>query len=367
MHACDIASGGIAWCWGLAGSEGRIGDGTIGNYTMSSTPVRVSGNYRFVQLSTFARHTCGITVNGSAYCCGTNSWGSLGSGTNIAQSPTPVPVAGGLTFKQISVGADHSCGVTTGNQAYCWGNGAWRQLGTGTSASTSTPVPVVLNQSIAQVAAGVSFSCALTTTGAAYCWGANTIGEIGDGGKIAYGNVYVTLPQAVVGGHSFRSISLGQHYACAVTTTGQGYCWGSDGGKLGSSNIGDTSTPRAVTGGFTFQQLAAGFGHACGVSTNAEVYCWGGNGNGQLGVVALNGTTVPVRPNGNMTGAEVSAAGIGTGSGAHTCAIAKDRLTVNCWGRNDYGQLGNGQTSQPTDRNYTASIVVGQKPLPKTF
>ena len=25
MHACDIASGGIAWCWGLNGTEGRIG------------------------------------------------------------------------------------------------------------------------------------------------------------------------------------------------------------------------------------------------------------------------------------------------------------------------------------------------------
>jgi alpha-tubulin suppressor-like RCC1 family protein len=41
---------------------------------------------------------------------------------------------GALTFRQVSAGGDHSCAVTTGDQAYCWGVGASGELGTGTDA-----------------------------------------------------------------------------------------------------------------------------------------------------------------------------------------------------------------------------------------
>ena len=55
----------------------------------------------------------------SAYC-----WGSrrkLGDGTT-GRSLTPVAVVGGLRFREVSAGAVHTCGVTTGNLAYCWGS-----------------------------------------------------------------------------------------------------------------------------------------------------------------------------------------------------------------------------------------------------
>lgn len=363
-HACDIASGGLVWCWGLSGREGRLGDGSAGDNVFSNAPVLVSKNLRFTRLSTFARHTCGITVDGLAYCWGTNSWGSLGTGTNIAESYTPVAVAGGHRFKQISVGADHSCGTTTAGRAYCWGNGNWRQLGNNSSTYADAPAQVAIDQNVSMVVAGVSFSCALTTTGSAYCWGANTLGQIGDGGKISYGNVYVALPNAVVGGLSFKSISLGQSYACGVTTLDQAYCWGSDGGRLGSGNKGDTSAPRAVSGGHIFRDLSAGAVHACGVDAQAAILCWGANGNGQLGIQNINGSTSPTRIDGDYQGAEVAAAGIGTGSAAYTCAISRDRLSVKCWGRNDFGQLGNGATTPAASRNPTPAQVVGQKPLP---
>ena len=65
-----------------------------------------------------------------------------------------------------------------------------------------------------------------------------------------------------------------------------------------------------------------------------------------------------------MSAAEVAAAGIGTGSGGHTCAISVDRLTVQCFGKNEFGQLGNGQTTAPSSINSQPVIVIGQKPLP---
>ena len=361
MHACDIASGGIVWCWGLNGAEGRLGSAQLGENAMSNVPVKLPGDLRFAQLSTYGRHTCGVTLTGKAYCWGYNGWGSLGSGSNAAQSATPMEVAGNLTFRSVSAGADHTCGVTTDNRAYCWGNNDWRQLGTGTVFS-GTPVLVSNTLSFARIAAGTGFSCGITTGGATYCWGANSIGQIGDGGKISYGNVFVSAPQQVVGGQTFQSVTLGNQFACAITTIGQAYCWGSNNSKLGNGPNGiDSSSPVQVIGGQSFQMISSGYGHTCGVTTLQQVYCWGLNGSGQLGGTVANGST-PVRA-GTIEAIEVAASGIGTGSGSHSCAISKNRLTVYCWGRNDVGQLGNGAMTTGATSNPSPSIVVSQKPL----
>jgi alpha-tubulin suppressor-like RCC1 family protein len=360
MHACDIASGGIAWCWGLNGNEGRLGSDQMSANAMSSVPVRVPGDVRFAQLSTYGRHACGVALDGRAYCWGYNGWGMLGSGSNASQSATPVAVAGNLTFRSVTAGSDHSCGVTTDNRAFCWGNNDWRQLGVGT-APTSTPVLVPGNMSFAKITAGQSYTCGLTTGGETYCWGANSIGQLGDGKAISYGNTFNGTPSKVVGGLTFQSLSLGGQFACALTTLGQSYCWGSNNSKFGAGNSGDSSSPVAAAGGLIFQSISAGFAHACGVSSTQGVYCWGSNSSGQLGTTG-NSSAVPLRV-GNILGAEVSASGIATGSASHSCAISKDRLTVWCWGRNDTGQLGNGSTTGGATANPSPAIVVSQKPL----
>jgi len=362
MHACDIASGGIVWCWGLNGAEGRLGSALLGETSMSSVPTKLPGNLRFAQLSTYGRHTCGITLDGKAYCWGYNGWGALGSGSDAAQSSTPMAVAGNIAFRSISAGSDHTCGVSTTNQAYCWGNNSWRQLGTGGSGFSGAPVLVAGSLAFAKVTAGTGFTCGITTGGATYCWGANSIGQVGDGGKISYGNAFVALPQQVVGGNAFQSVTLGNQFACAVTATGKGYCWGSNNSKLGNGPSGtDSSSPVQVAGGLLFQSISAGYGHSCGVTTLQQVYCWGLNGSGQLGSGVANGST-PVRA-GSIEAIEVAASGIGTGSGAHSCAISSNRLTVWCWGRNDTGQLGNGSTTAGAIANPNPAIVVSQKPL----
>jgi alpha-tubulin suppressor-like RCC1 family protein len=364
MHVCDIASGGFAYCWGLNGAEGRIGSDQLSSTAMSSVPVRVPGNLKFAQLATFGRHTCGLTPEGKAYCWGYNGWGALGANSNAGQSSTPVAVATSQTFRSITAGSDHACAITFDNVGYCWGNNDWRQLGTGTSATASSPVQISGGLSFASLSAGAGFTCGVATlNGIAYCWGANSIGQTGDGKTINYGNVFVSALQQVVGGQAFKSVSLGNQYACGVTMAGQGYCWGSNNSKLGAGPTNDSSAPVAVSGGLTFRSISTGYGHACGVTTADAVYCWGGNGNGQLGVTVQNGSNVPMRAAGNLTASEVSASGIGTGSASHTCMISSNRLTVYCFGRNDVGQLGNGSTSTAAAVNATPVIVVGQKPL----
>lgn len=361
QHSCDIASGGIAWCWGLNSTDARLGNADVGDGKHIATPWRVPGERGWTQLVSFARFTCGIKTDGKAYCWGNNSWGVLGDGSNKAYSATPVPIAGNHTFVQLAAGVDHACGLTTTNALLCWGKNEYGQFGNGTTGpSVHTPVAAAGGMQFKAVMASTAATCAVTVAGQAYCWGNNGTGETGNGQRIPYGNALVNAPVAVVGGHTFKDITGGQSYACGLTTNGSAYCWGANGGRFGNGNTTDNSTPQPVSGGYTFSAINSGYGHSCGITTANDIVCWGGNTNGQIGTTSQNLRVPYLLP--GIKGAEAAAAGIGTGSGAHSCAISKDRLTVWCWGRNDFGQLGNGATTPDAVMN-PVGIVVGQKPL----
>jgi alpha-tubulin suppressor-like RCC1 family protein len=82
-----------------------------------------------------------VATGNLAYCWGTNFSGELGDGTTTTRL-APVPVAGGLQFRQVSAGTNHTCGVTTGNVAYCWGLNDFGQLGDGTRDARLAPAAV---------------------------------------------------------------------------------------------------------------------------------------------------------------------------------------------------------------------------------
>jgi alpha-tubulin suppressor-like RCC1 family protein len=82
-----------------------------------------------------------VTTDNLAYCWGINSEGQLGDGTTTNRL-TPVPVAGGLQFRQVDEGSHYSCAVTTGDQAFCWGQNSLGELGDSTTTNRLTPVAV---------------------------------------------------------------------------------------------------------------------------------------------------------------------------------------------------------------------------------
>jgi alpha-tubulin suppressor-like RCC1 family protein len=135
----------------------------------------------FRQVSTGFGHTCGVTTNNLAYCWGFNLFGQLGDGTTTILSATPVAVAGGLRFRQVSAGSDHTCGVTTDSLAYCWGINRSGELGNGTTTNRLKPVRVAGGHLFRGVSGASHHSCAVTTGDRAFCWGQNSLGELGDG------------------------------------------------------------------------------------------------------------------------------------------------------------------------------------------
>src|SRR5207253_2020346 len=104
-----------------------------------------------------------------------------------AVSPAPRPAlatataVAALSFRQVSAGSQHSCGVTSGDRAYCWGDGILGQLGDGTTNQRLTPVAVATTRKLRQVSAGGTHTCGATPWGVAFCWGWNFYGQLGDG------------------------------------------------------------------------------------------------------------------------------------------------------------------------------------------
>jgi alpha-tubulin suppressor-like RCC1 family protein len=276
-QTCGVAADSTAYCWG-SNYSGQLGDGTTTEHSM---PARVAGGRRFSQLSAGDAHVCGVTYpDGRAYCWGWNGRGQLGDGTT-SMRVKPVAVLGGYRFRQIGAGYQHTCGVTTTNRVFCWGWNRYGQIGDSTTVvQRLVPSRVASGRSFRQVDAGRYHSCAVTTGDRAFCWGNGRSGQLGDGKTILR-----YTPRAVAGGLSFSHVSTGYLHTCGETTTNQAYCWGTNYyGQLGDGTTGTVRlTPVAVAGGLAFSQVSAGLEHTCGKTPAGVAYCWGWNGSGQLG------------------------------------------------------------------------------------
>ncbi len=281
----------------------------------------------------------------------------LGVDTIKATSEGQIGIASVTTtvrYVSISLGRDHTCGLTNGGILYCWGLSRYGQLGVGAvnllpgndSAFLPTPSAVAGGHAFVQTTAGDHYHCALTSGGAAFCWGLNSQGQLGTGDTLAR-----SVPTAVVGGITFASLSGGglgvvgspegatsggTSGTCGLTSPGAAYCWGYIVPNTTSGTLDSSLTALPVPGGLSFTQLTSGRLHTCGLATAGAAYCWGSNANGQFG----NGTSTssgitPVLAAGGMVFKKVAAGDL------YTCGLTPAGAAY-CWGA---GELGNGTTS----------------------
>ena len=285
--------------------------------------------------------------------------GEGATGTSSLLVLARVFLAGSASVNTIDVGDAYGCGIITLGQGFCWGMNNHGQVGAQTDSTcfndigptvgtvndsivaTTFPcslVPVRVSQTVdfTTISAGDSTACGISVAGRAYCWGFGLYGQTGNGqtGDLA-------APTLVTGALTFTSISVGGNHACGIASGGVAYCWGDDRfGQLGDSRVVLSTTPIPVSGGggpAVLSSISAGYQHTCGLLNDGTALCWGRNNFGQLGNSSTSSSDTPVQVS---TGAKFTSISAG---GDHTCGITTGG-TALCWGSNIVGQLGIGSS-----------------------
>ena len=292
-QACGVSKEGPTYCWG----SGTLGDGS--SYRNARVPARVAFDGTFTALTIGLSHSCALAADGAAWCWGTNGNGELGVSTLDAQR-VPVPVSGGLKFRSIAAGGSFTCGVTTAGETWCWGFGD-ESLGVPHQPDINrldTPVRVDGAPDFRSLVASFATRCGISSGDDLYCWGQFFVDHEGGSYTASY------HPTPVLAGIHFNQVSPGRFHGCAVATDQSAWCWGHNaGGELGTSadvcdeQRGDcrTATIGRIETPLLFKSISAGLEHTCGVTTDGEGYCWGSNTWGELGSGVRGATSTPLR------------------------------------------------------------------------
>jgi alpha-tubulin suppressor-like RCC1 family protein len=170
------------------------------------------------------------------------------------------------------------------------------------------------------------------------------------------------LPQAVetptFGSIDATSLSSGFGHSCATSVAQFAYCWGFNMfGQIGDGSTGNRNSAVLVLSDAV--SISAGRVHSCAIKTDHSSWCWGNNLFGEIGQdPASTESRSPLVVSDVSDAVEIVAGGPGySDADDFTCALRKDG-SVQCWGSDLYGQLGNMQmSSNPTFRPVKAAVT----------
>ncbi len=296
----------------------------------------------------------GATCGGGLVCSKAKCVSALGQGQCGADGTEPC--------KHLVAGGGHTCRVTSGGGVQCWGSGSFGQRGVNPPSTTNAPGGAAAGVVDAvHVVAGQGHTCALRKTGQVVCWGLNGQGQLGNGKlekDYPKDQAFEVTAVPVSGLTDAVHLAASRFATCAVRAGGTVSCWGTDFlGQVGTASA-PQSTPAAVKDVVDAVALAAGDDHFCVRTGKGAVQCWGWAGYGQLGNGKVQ--TDYAKATDAFSAAPVTVAGLGAvdrvwGGGSTVCARETDGK-VQCWGRNDFGQVGNGKGLP----DYPAGKVPGQ-------
>lgn len=333
-HACATTDGGEVWCWGSR-AFGAVGDGVVALDEVGPRRVPLAAAVAEVRVGRF--HSCARAAGGEVWCWGANSLRQCGAevGGVVAEPyrvPLPEPAVALAPMDGVT-----SCARVTDGRLLCWGfvvdGQEYSGPQSGRGEASPREAPVVAERADA-FAIATTYGCAVEGD-AVRCWGRSSTGA--DEGPAPW-----ALPD--IDGARVSLLSLSFDSACLVIDGGDVRCWGFDtAGELGADSPGFVPTPRPLDPGVGALLIAIGSAvhHTCAVTASGEVWCWGGRLRGQSGPA---GFAVPGHlPVEVPMVAPVTGLAVGR---SFSCALDVGGF-VWCWGDNESGQLGGGESAPP--------------------
>ncbi|MGB9858596.1 MAG: Ig-like domain-containing protein [Moorellaceae bacterium] len=275
-------------------------------------------------------------------------------------------VYAGEVHPSVAGGNRYSLCLSVDGTVWAWGENSCGQLGDGTTSNRAVPVQVkgpngneYFTDAVA-LAAGSYHSLALRSDGTVWAWGSNSSGQLGDGTTTNR-----TTPVQVKGpnGSGYLTdvvaLAAGWDFSLALRSDGSVWAWGNNSyGQLGDGTTTSHTTPVQVKGpngsGYLTDvvAVAAGYSHSLALRSDGTVWAWGKNTYGRLGDGTTTNRTTPVQvkgPNGNGYLTDVVAVAAGCD---FSLALRSDG-SVWAWGNNSYGQLGDN-----TSNSYSTPVQV---------
>ncbi len=378
QHSMIIKTDDTLWAVG-DNTNGQLGDGTLDD---RSNPVQVKTAAgrpmtNVKQVSAGSYHNMILMKDDTLWAVGNNWNGQLGDDT-IANKKIPVAVkeaapGGGTTamteVAQISTGKEHSMIVKKNNTLWAVGNNLFWQLGDGAkNAMELIPIEVLTapgNQAMTevdQVSVGDNHSMIVKKNDTLWAVGWNNDGQLGDGtddSKLTP----VQVKEKVPGGEptamtEVDQVSAGTQHTVILKKNGDVWAVGlNDHGQLGDGSTANKNIPVQVMIAegepmTNVDQVSAGSFHTMILKENGDLWAVGNNEYGQLGDGTTDQRLTPVQvkqPNPVGSGPPVPMTKVASVSaGYEHTIIVKRNGTLWTVGRNNKGQLGNGDVELAT-------------------
>ena len=334
--------------WG-SNDSGRLGDNTT---TAKSSPIQtIAYGANWKQISSGDGHTAAVKTDGTLWCWGYNYHGQLGDNTTTSRSSPVQTVTFGTNWKQVACGQNHTAAVKTDGTLWSWGDNGLGQLGNNTTTKRSSPVQTVaFGTNWKLVACGTNHVAAIKTDGTLWSWGRNLLGNLGDNTT----NSRSSPVQTVTFATNWKQVSCNASNTTAIKNDGTLWSWGDNGsGQLGDNTTTKRSSPvQTVAFGTSWKQVSFGTAFNCAIKNDGTLWIWGGNSYGNIGDNTVTSRSSPVQTISFGTNWKQVASG---GSGFVTAAVKTDG-TLWCWGYNAKGQIGDNTI---TTRSSPVQTVIG--------
>lgn len=331
-HSIGLKSDGSLWAWGYNGYV-QLGDGTAVN---KNTPVPIATAVPWQAVSAGQNYNVALKTNGTIWAWGTNNYGEIGNGTSNTFILSPIQIGVATDWVKIMAGHTHTLALKNNGTLWAWGSNNNSQLGDGTNVNRTTPIPIGTATDWLSISPGYTHSLAIKTDGTLWGWGSNANGELGDGT-----NTGKSVPVQIGTDNNWVAVSTGQYHSKGIKADGTLWTWGRGifglhGDGTGSDNTGfNKSSPVQIGTATNWQAVSAGFETVTALKTDGSLWVWGKNNYGQVGDGTFVTRNIPVQ---NTTA--VNCVALSQGMGFHDVAIhANGQLWT--WGLNIFGQLGN--------------------------